>query len=174
MSPEAKRWRIQDEINWRRHLVMQYLASGYNQAEIAQKLQKATATISRDVSYLQQQAKQNYKSHIEEKIPFEVEQTLALFKKIKKQAIEIAENAPNERIKIAALALAKDAGKEAIELQMQGEYVERAIKIATTQNTLLQELDTITATTPITEEELRAEGEQQKEEEEEYDPEAKF
>jgi hypothetical protein len=44
---------------------------GWSQAEIAKELQLHPSTISLDVQYLKEQAKEELQSHISERLPFE-------------------------------------------------------------------------------------------------------
>lgn len=88
-------------------------------------------TIKRDSVWLKQQARENYQKHIQERLPYDVEDTIAFYRSIQREAREIAKNADNESVKIKALALAKDAGKEATDLELRGEFVKRAMDAAT-------------------------------------------
>jgi hypothetical protein len=134
-TPESTRglappWRVKDEIRVRRDTVKDMQGAGYTHAQIAKKLGLSIVTIDRDSAFLHQQAREEYQRHVQERIPYEVETTLALYKNIKRQALELAGITDSERTKVAALALAKDSGKEAIDLQLRGEYVKRAMDAA--------------------------------------------
>jgi hypothetical protein len=60
----------QQIIEWRRAKVMELLSKGKsNQSEIAGILQVDKSIICRDIAYLIQQAKENNKKHIEERLP---------------------------------------------------------------------------------------------------------
>ena len=121
MSPQiAPRWRAKDEIKFRRDTVRELLGQGYNQAEIARHLGKGMATISRNVVFLREQSRQDYQRYIQERLPFEVETTLALYKSIIRQANELAKSTENENVKIRAL-VCMDARKEYQDLQLRGE-----------------------------------------------------
>jgi hypothetical protein len=130
-SPHPPPWRVKDEIRVRRDTVKDLKGAGYTNAAIAKRLGLSLVTIDRDTAFLHQQAREEYQRHIQERIPYEVETTLALYKRIKREAIELAENTNSERVKVAALSLAKDAGKEAMDLELRGEYVKRAMDAAT-------------------------------------------
>jgi DNA-binding NarL/FixJ family response regulator len=58
-------------IEWRRNTVLQKLAKGYSQADIAKELQLHPSTISLDVQFLKEQAQRELIVHIKEVIPFE-------------------------------------------------------------------------------------------------------
>ena len=64
------------QIEWRRCQVMELSSKGYNQSEIAKILQLDKWTISRDISYLREQSKQNIRKYIDEILPLEYEKCL--------------------------------------------------------------------------------------------------
>ena len=53
---------------WRRNKVQQLLVRGYSQWDIAEELQIDQSTVSRDIQYLRQQAQENLKIHVEQKL----------------------------------------------------------------------------------------------------------
>ena len=62
--------KMQQQIEWRRAKVMELLSKGEsNQSEIARILQVDKSIICRDIAYLRQQAKENNKKHIDERLP---------------------------------------------------------------------------------------------------------
>ena len=56
-------------IEWRRNRVLELASQGYNQSEISRILQISHPTINRDTMYLRQQAKENIKKYIDERLP---------------------------------------------------------------------------------------------------------
>jgi transposase len=62
-----------DRIDWRRNKVRELSSQGYSQREIAQVLQISNGTVNRDLSVLRQQAKDNIKEYIDERLPEEYE-----------------------------------------------------------------------------------------------------
>ncbi len=63
-------------IQWRRNKVLELSSQGQNQTEIADILKISEPTVSRDLSYLKDQAKSNIKRYIDEKLPNEYEKCL--------------------------------------------------------------------------------------------------
>jgi hypothetical protein len=61
------------QIEWRRSKIQELLVKGNNHYEIARVLQVSRPTITRDVEYLRQQAKENMKNHIAD-LPFNIKQ----------------------------------------------------------------------------------------------------
>jgi transposase len=68
--------RKEDLIQWRRAKVLELSSQGHNQSEIAKILQVGISTINRDAIYLRQQAQENLKSHIQQKLPEEYQRCL--------------------------------------------------------------------------------------------------
>jgi predicted transcriptional regulator len=58
-------------IEWRRNTVLEKLAKGYSQAQIAKELQLHPSTISLDVQYLKERTRNELKTHLTEKLPWE-------------------------------------------------------------------------------------------------------
>jgi transposase len=59
-----------DRIDWRRSKVQELSSKGHSQREIAQMLQVSNGTVNKDLSILRQQAKDNIKRYIDERLPF--------------------------------------------------------------------------------------------------------
>ena len=65
-----------NQVEWRRDKVQELCSKGYSQSEISQVLQVGLATVNRDISYLRNQAKDNIKRYIDERLPEEYENVL--------------------------------------------------------------------------------------------------
>jgi DNA-binding MarR family transcriptional regulator len=144
---------------WRDEKILQMASEGYSQSDIAAALQLTQPTISKAISRITKTAYDNVRYHIESRLPFEREKTLVLFESIKKRAIDIAnkkEGDIGERDRIAALTLAKDAGKEIMALHTQGEHVKNALNVAAGLQGKLSSLESIQQ---LLEEQQEEEGE---------------
>jgi hypothetical protein len=64
-------------------------------------------TINRDITFLRQQAKENIKRYIDERLPEEYEKCLVGLNAITKEAWNTAHDTEDKREKIQALSLAK-------------------------------------------------------------------
>jgi predicted transcriptional regulator len=62
---------VNSSIEWRRSKVQELSSQGYSQSEISRMLQISQPTINRDLTYLRQQAKDNIKKYIDERLPEE-------------------------------------------------------------------------------------------------------
>jgi predicted transcriptional regulator len=65
-----------NSVEWRESKVLELASQGYNQSEISKILQISQPTINRDLAYLIQQAKENIKRYIDERLPEEYEKCL--------------------------------------------------------------------------------------------------
>jgi hypothetical protein len=65
-----------DNIEWHRNKVQELLVKGYNHYEIASTLKISRPTITKDIQYLRQCAKQNIKRYINERLLEEYEKCL--------------------------------------------------------------------------------------------------
>ena len=77
---------VNSNIEWRRSKVQELASQGYNQSEISRMLQISQPTINRDITYLRQQAKENIKRYIDERLPEEYERCLVGLTAITKEA----------------------------------------------------------------------------------------
>jgi hypothetical protein len=119
----------QQIIEWRRAKVMELLSKGENnQSEIARILQVDKSIICRDIAYLRQQAKNNIKRYIDERLPEEYEKCLVGLTAITKEAWDTAQNTEDRREKIQALSLAKECYSMKLDLLTNATVVEDAIR----------------------------------------------
>jgi len=92
-------------ISLRQSKIAELLAQGYtNQSEIARKLNVSEPTVSRDIQFLNRQAQENLKFHVERRMPFEIEKCYIGLNLVLRKAFEIT-NLENAKIseKVAAL-----------------------------------------------------------------------
>jgi hypothetical protein len=117
-----------DNIEWRRNKVQELLVKGYNHYEIASTLQISRPTITRDIQYLSECAKQNIKKYIDERLPEEYEKCLVGLNAITREAWNTAQNTEDKREKIQALSLAKECYSMKLDLLTNATVVDDAIR----------------------------------------------
>jgi IS30 family transposase len=118
----------QQELEYRRSLILQYSSQGYSIREIAQKLRLDKSTVNRDLQFLKQQAQNNLQHHIHEVVPMEYERCMIGMKGNLKHVLEIAETAADPKTKLQARAIANDCYKYIMDLTTNGIIVTDAIK----------------------------------------------
>jgi predicted transcriptional regulator len=83
---------IQIQTEWRRSKVAELDSQGHSQPEIAKILQVSIGTVNRDLSILRQQAKENIKRYIDERLPEEYGKCLVGLNAITKEAWNAAQS----------------------------------------------------------------------------------
>jgi hypothetical protein len=138
-------------IEWRRNKIQQLLVRGYSQWDIADELHIDQSTVSRDTQYLKQQAQENLKSHIQDKLPQEYHRCLAGINQVLKLGWHIANNSNSrqdgqdhndsnsntitevdDRTRLQALSLINDYYKYIMDLTTNGVIITDAIKFVQT------------------------------------------
>jgi Trp operon repressor len=76
LSSEMEQQDQEHQIEWRRDKVQELCSKGYSQREISQTLQVGLATVNRDLTYLRNEAKENIRKYIDERLPEEYEKCL--------------------------------------------------------------------------------------------------
>jgi len=87
---------MKDELEHRANTIRELQGQGYTITLIAQQLQLSVPTIKRISARLHRESRENYQRLIQERIPYDVDSTLELYKSIKRQAKELADKTDNE------------------------------------------------------------------------------
>ena len=126
--------RIERQIEWRRSKVAELDSQGHSQPEIARILHVSLGTINGDLTYLRQQAKQNIRKYIDEKLPQEYEKCLISLNLIQKEAWNIARETKDKKEKLHALSLVKECCENKLDLLTNATVVEDAIKFVSSHD----------------------------------------
>ena len=121
------------QVEWRRAKVLELLSKGDSQSEIAKTLQVDLSIISRDVYFLRQQARDNIKRYIDERLPEEYEKCLVGLNAITKEAWNTAQSTEDKREKIQAISLAKECYSMKMDLLTNATVVNDAIRFVSSQ-----------------------------------------
>jgi hypothetical protein len=116
------------QAEWRRNQVLELSSKGLTQSDIAKILQISISTISRDLYFLREQAKDNLKKYIDERLPAEYEKSLVGLASILKEAWITAAKTEDKREKLQALSLAKECYSMKLELLTNATVVDDAIR----------------------------------------------
>ena len=87
--------KTQQQIEWRREKVLELSSQGHSQRDIADKLNVNKSIISRDMAYLKQQANENLKTHIQDKLPEEYQNCMVGINQVLKICWEIVNKSRN-------------------------------------------------------------------------------
>jgi hypothetical protein len=134
-----------ERLQWRRNKVLELSSQGRNQPEIASILQVGLGTVSRDILFLREQARDNLSTHINDRLPEEYQSCMAGLKQVLKLSWDIADKSKNnnndntqtatmtdDKTRIQALALANDCYKYIMDLTTNGVVITDAIKFVQT------------------------------------------
>jgi transcriptional regulator len=97
-----------EQLEWRRAKVVEMRARSLSYQEIARELQVSKASISTDVQYLREQAKETIKEYATEYLPEQYQVCLTALDEIIKRVFEILETSDDNREKLHAMELFKD------------------------------------------------------------------
>jgi transcriptional regulator len=89
-----------EQLQWRRSKVVEMRSRGLSQIEIARQLQVSEASISSDIQYLRNQAKETIREYIIEHLPEQYQVCLTALDAIIKRAFDILETSPDNREKL--------------------------------------------------------------------------
>jgi hypothetical protein len=150
----------QEDLLWRRSKVLELLAKGLNQSQVANEMHLPRQTISDDVKVLREESKERIRTHLEERLPLAFETCLTTLESSKKQAYDILNKTEDPRLKLQAVQIINDTTMKIMDLLTHNGTVESAMSYAERMN---KKLDSIGAA------DARAveESEEKKEEEEE-------
>lgn len=116
-------------IDWRRARVLELSSQGRTEREIATILKVGAATVGRDLSYLHKQARDNLKSHIQERLPEQYQKCMSGLSQVLKMAWNIVIlDSVNHTNKLQALSLINDCYKYQMDLTTNGVVITDAIK----------------------------------------------
>jgi hypothetical protein len=135
-----------ERLQWRRNKVLELSSQGRSQPEIATILQVGLGTVSRDILFLREQARDDLKTHINDRLPEEYQSCMAGLKQVLKLSWDIADKSKNcnnndnsqtttmtdDKTRIQALALANDCYKYIMDLTTNGVVITDAIKFIQT------------------------------------------
>jgi ATP/maltotriose-dependent transcriptional regulator MalT len=84
-----------ERLKWRRNKVLELSSQGRSQPEIASILQVGLGTVSRDILFLRQQARDNLNTHINDRLAEEYQSCMAGLKQVLKLSWDIADKSKN-------------------------------------------------------------------------------
>jgi predicted transcriptional regulator len=119
---------VNSGLEWRRSKVQELASQGYNQSEISRILQISQPTINRDIAFLRQQAKDNIKTYIDERLPEEYERCFVGLTAILREAWNTANQSEDRREKIQAFSLAKECYSMKLDLLTNATVIDDAIR----------------------------------------------
>ncbi len=117
-----------ERLEWRRDKVQELSSKGHSQREIAKILQVGLGSVNRDLTFIRQQAKNNIKKYIDERLPEEYEKCLVGLNSILREAWATSQQTEDKRERIQALSLAKECYGMKLDLLTNATVVDDAIR----------------------------------------------
>lgn len=120
---------ISKRVVWRRSRVAELDSKGYSQPEIASVLRVSLGTINADLKSLRLEAKENFRNHIEDRLPHEYERCLVGLNLILKEAWTLYNETKSTKERLHALSLAKECCEKKLDLLTNATAIRDAIKL---------------------------------------------
>jgi hypothetical protein len=117
-----------DLMEWRRSQVLEMVSKGKSLTEIATILKVSISSISRDLSFLKEQAKKNIKSYIDIELPLEYNKCLVGINEILKESWSESLETSSPKEKRDWLVLAKESYAMKLDLLTNAEVIDKAIE----------------------------------------------
>ena len=121
----------QQQLEWRRNKINELSVKGYSQSEITKMLDIDKSTVSRDITFLKEEAKETIKNHIQDKLPYEYSKCISGLEEIIKESWIVATQAEkigNTKDKLQSLALIKDTYNTKMDLLTNASLLQDSIK----------------------------------------------
>jgi hypothetical protein len=119
----------QQNIEWRRNMVLEFISQGRTEREIAQILKVGNGTVHRDIAFLNKQAHDNLTYHINRKVPEQYQRCCNGLEQVLKMAWNIViTESNNQSNKLQALSLISEVYRHQMDLATNGVVVTDAIK----------------------------------------------
>lgn len=115
-------------LEWRRSRVLEMVSKGSTLTEIAKIVGYDVSTISRDLSFIEQQAQHNIRNYVDHKLPLEYEKCLMGINEIMRESWIAAKESSNPVEKRQWLVLAKDCYSMKLELLTNATVIDEAIE----------------------------------------------
>jgi transcriptional regulator len=116
-----------DQLEWRRSKVIELKSRGLSYGEIARELQVSRASISSDIQYLRNQARETIKQYVTDHLPEQYQVCLSALDTILKHAFEILETSDDNREKLQAMELFKETHLVKLELLSNATTIDSAL-----------------------------------------------
>jgi hypothetical protein len=116
-----------DQLEWRRAKVVELRSRGLSHGEIAHELQVSRTSITSDILYLRNQAKDSIREYVTEHLPEQYQICLSALDTILKHTFEILQTSDDNREKLQAMELFKDTHLVKLELLSNATTIDSAL-----------------------------------------------
>ena len=113
-------------IQWRRSFVLQQLSKGYSQADIAKELQLHPSTISLDVQFLKEKAREELKTHLTDKLPWEHARAMTGINDLLRRGHEILDKTTDPKMQLQSISVLANLYAGLMSLATDGGVIQAA------------------------------------------------
>ena len=152
------------DLDWRRSKVLELSSQGHSEREMATILQVGKTTAHKDLVCLRQQAQENIKTHIQERMPEEYQKGMYTIGRVIKKTWEIVDKTADERTRLQALVLIDQCNTHKMDMVTNGAIITDALNYV--NNKTKEELNSATDKELSKKQEGESEGSESKESEE--------
>ena len=128
-----------DQLEWRRSKVVEMRPRGLSYGEIARELQVSRASISYDIQYIRNEAKESIREYTTDHLPEQYQVCLAALDEIIRRAFDILETADDNREKLQAMELFEDTHLVKLELLSNAATIDSALNYIKNKQQLHQQ-----------------------------------
>ena len=115
-------------IQWRRSFVLQHLSKGYSQADIAKELQLHPSTISLDVQFLKEKAREELKTHLTDKLPWEHARAMTGINDLLRRGDEILDKTTDPKMQLQTISVLTGLYGTIMSLATDAGIIEQSLK----------------------------------------------
>lgn len=115
-------------IDWRRDFVLRKLSAGWSQSQVAAELHLHPSTISLDVQYLKERARNELKTHLTERLPWEHTKVMNGIQDLLRQAHEILHKTTDEKMKLQTISVLTGLYNTVMSLATDAGIIQQSLK----------------------------------------------
>jgi predicted transcriptional regulator len=115
-------------IEWRRNIVLEKLSKGWSQTQIAKELQLHPSTISLDVQYLKERARNELKTHLTERLPWEHARVTNGINDLLRRTHEILERTTDPKMQLQTISVLTGLYSTIMSLATDADIIEQSMK----------------------------------------------
>lgn len=115
-------------IELRRGKVLELLAIGYSQRSIAEKLNVSDALISLDIMWIKEKAKEDLRSHFQDRLPYEFARSTAGINDVLRRATELRDRMTDPKLQLQTMSLMAQLYGQIMNMASDGGVIQAAFE----------------------------------------------
>jgi transcriptional regulator len=115
-------------IELRRGKVLELVSKGHSQVDIAKTLNVSPALISLDIQFLKERARENLRTHLQEKLPFEHSRAMTGINDILKKANAVLDNTEDPKLQLQTINVLANLYAGILTMASDGNIIQQAME----------------------------------------------